>query len=199
MRFIGNFCEICIAEKLKRGIPDIATIRQCRHCERIKTNEGFAMMSPNNLGRVIISEFRLKDSKAKVLERTKDSARIEFRCFVDESVVHYEKDIAIKIIHETCQDCYRRSSGYFEAVVQLRGTRSKVEKTAERIRVYVERNGAFVSKTEELEGGIDVYVSDKMLMNEFFKYYRLKPKRSYTLYGRKRGRDVYRNIYALHL
>ncbi|MDE1868884.1 MAG: hypothetical protein KGH60_02880 [Candidatus Micrarchaeota archaeon] len=199
VRFIGNFCQICIAEKLSRKIPEKVIIKQCRFCERIKTREGFAIMSANNIGKVIVSEFKLKDCKAKVKERTKDGATVEFRCFVDESVVAFDKEISIKVEHETCQDCYRRSSGYFEALVQLRGTRSKVDKLVERIKKYAERGGAFVSKTEELEGGIDVYVSDKLLMNEFFKYYRLKPKRSYTLYGMKKGREVYRNVYALHL
>ena len=64
---------------------------------------------------------------------------------------------------------------------------------------YVEANGAFISKTEKEGTGIDMYISNKKLVSAFFMLYRLKPKRSYTLYGMKHGKELYRNIYALRL
>lgn len=68
-----------------------------------------------------------------------------------------------------------------------------------KITKYVQRRGGFIAKMEDIEGGKDVYVSDKLMMNEFFKDYDIKPIRSFRLYGMKRGKKLYRNTYSLHL
>lgn len=117
---------------------------------------------------------------------------------VDGDRVSFNKTFEYKIAHETCQRCYRISSGYFEAVVQLRGDRGRIDNLIAKITKYVQRRGGFIAKVDEMKEGRDVYVSDKMMMNTFFKDYDIKPVRSYRLYGERRGERLYRNTYALH-
>jgi NMD protein affecting ribosome stability and mRNA decay len=81
----------------------------------------------------------------------------------------------------------------------LRGSGERINNLIKKITKYVERREGFITKIEIVENGKDVYVSDKLIMNEFFKDYELKPKRSFRLYGMKRGKKLFRNTYSLHL
>ncbi|MEM3841521.1 MAG: NMD3-related protein, partial [Candidatus Micrarchaeaceae archaeon] len=113
--------------------------------------------------------------------------------------VAFEKKLRFKKTHEMCTDCFRRRSGYFEAIVQLRGDKFLIGRMFSRITSFMEKHNAFVAKTEEHDFGVDMYLSDKAVANEFFKESKLKPDRSYVLFGMKKGRRLFRNIYSLKL
>jgi len=199
VRFIGNFCEPCIVKKLEKKVPAKVTVYQCRWCERIKEGRTFSRMNNKSLSRAVKIELRLQDD-VRVKKHDKDSISAVIVTQVDGERVAFPVKFELKIAHETCQRCYWISSGYYEAIVQLRGNREKIDRLVEKIKKYVERRGGFVVKTEEMENnGLDIYTSDKLAMNEFFHDYKLKPARSFRLYGMKNGRKVYRNTYSLHL
>jgi NMD protein affecting ribosome stability and mRNA decay len=198
IRFVGNFCESCIIKKLEKRIPDKVTVYQCRFCNRIKEGRIFSRMGNKALARAIRIELKLQeDVKVKAFNSEEVSA--VFRAEVDGEKVIFPKRLALKIAHETCQRCYRISSGYYEAIVQLRGNFVKINSIIARITKYVEKRGGFIAKVDKVENGKDVYVSDKLAMNEFFNYCHLKPTRSFRLYGMKNGKKVYRNTYSMHL
>jgi NMD protein affecting ribosome stability and mRNA decay len=116
---------------------------------------------------------------------------------VNEDFVVFNNTFDVKRIHQICQECYRKSSGYYEALIQLRGDKEKVNLMFQKLSKFITNKGAFISKVEELERGFDIYVSDKLITKSFFPTYKLKPKSSYTLYGIKNGRKIYRNTYLL--
>lgn len=62
---------------------------------------------------------------------------------------------------------------------------------------YLDSNDAFVSKMEENEHGIDMYVSNKRLAAAFISKMKLHPNTSFTLVGLKNGKRVYKNTYAI--
>ena len=201
VRFIGEFCEVCVAEKASRGMKEFATISQCRSCGRIRTPEGYAELDKKPLGDAIKHSLKLGPRYGlKVLEYDNLGAKVRFNYEVDDGErVTFERRVRFKKTHEMCTDCFRRRSGYFEAIVQLRGDKFLIGKMFERIRAYMDKHGAFVAKAEEHQFGVDVYLSDKSVANEFFKERDLKPERSYVLFGMKKGKRLFRNIYALKL
>ncbi len=155
-------------------------------------------MGKDSLARAIRIGMRLQ-CEVKVKGYEADRADAVFTYVVDDERVGFPKSIELKIKHETCQRCYRISAGYYEAIVQLRGNVKKMDSLSEKIKRYVERRGGFITKVESIDNGLDIYASDKMMMNEFFNDYDLKPKRSFRLYGLRKGKKLYRNTYSLHI
>ncbi len=197
-KFIGEFCEVCITDKLKEGIPDSVVIERCKSCERIRTPTGYTQSDKNSLKEAMQQALKSKCS-ISIVDFDWKIALLKFTCEVDGNQATFEKKIHIKVKKTMCMDCYRRTSGYYEAVIQLRGPREPVDRMLKKFTNFIDVRGAFVSRLDELPNGYDIYMSDKKMAGNFFQYYDLKPKRSYTLYGMKRGNKLYRNIYLLRL
>ncbi|MGI0100558.1 MAG: NMD3-related protein [Candidatus Micrarchaeaceae archaeon] len=197
IRFVGNFCEPCVVGKLEKKIPESVVILQCRFCKRIKEGKTFSHMSNGSLSRALRITLNTKND-VKVTAHTGKEIDASFVTEVYGEKVIFNKRISYKVSHETCQRCYRISSGYYEAIAQLRGNAGRIDNLIAKITKYVQRRGGFIAKVDKVENGKDVYMSDKLMMNEFFHDYRLKPERSFRLYGMKRGKKLYRNTYSLH-
>ena len=198
IRFIGNFCESCIVKKLEKNIPESAKILQCRFCRKIKEGNTFSHMSNKVLASTLKINLRTKYN-VKVTAHTANEIDVVFIVEVDGERVSFRRKLPYKVEYETCRRCYRISAGYYEAIMQLRGDKGRIDRLIEKVTKYVERRGGFISKVDDVQGGKDVYASDKLMINDFFHDYELKPERSYRLYGMKKGRKLYRNTYALHL
>ena len=197
-RFIGEFCAVCVTGRVKEGIPDVAAVEVCKSCGRIRSGEGFATIDNASLGAAIRHSLGTK-CDVSVESFTQHGAAVHFYCGVEGGTVDFEKTIRIKANKTMCTSCYRKTSGYYEAIVQLRGDGERVEKMMAKLFRFVEARGAFVSRVDELESGCNIYLSDKRIAGSFFAVNKLKPKKSFTLYGVKRGNKVYRNVFLLRL
>ncbi len=198
VRFIGEFCEVCVTGRLKKEVPDKATIERCKSCERIRTPTGYAAPDRNTLKEALQQQIGKRFSITVVRYDWK-GADVRLSCDVEGNKAEFEKRIGLDVKRTMCIDCYRRTSGYYEAIFQLRGHRDAAERMMKKFVNFIETRGSFISRLDELDGGYDIYTSDKKVASAFFDYYGLKPKRSYTLYGLQRGRKVYRNTYMLRL
>ncbi len=198
IRFVGEFCESCAIDKMRRDVPTQAVVSQCRGCLRIRTKLGHKKLDKESLALAIAASVKSK-ANIEVLGFDETHADVRFTYETYDGNVALDARLRIKKTHEMCTDCFRRRSGYFEATVQLRGNPVRIESMLKKLTRYLERRNAFVSKAEDVVNGIDVYTSDKLVTNEFFKEYELKPGRSYTLYGLKHGNKLYRNTYILRL
>ena len=199
--FIGEFCEFCIGEKLKRGIPKLVTVFQCRLCKRVKVGKEF-MEAGNEkrvLGKAIMQQIG-SEFEVGVLSFGRTGAA---KCMItkkfEEGPVGFGVDIDIKRQYETCQRCFRISSGYYQGVVQLRGNREKMARLMAKLSRYLERRESYITKVEDVTNGVDIYVSNKEAANNFFIDHDLKPVRSFRLWGVKKGKKVNRNTYSLHV
>lgn len=199
VRFIGEFCENCVARKIEADLGSSVTVVYCKRCMRIKTNEGYQKEEKESLASVISKELCNSKCKVKVKRFDSESAFVELTFHVGDDSVTVEREIGLKMKHMICQDDYRKSSGYYEAVVQLRGSKERVERMAEKIQKFIAIRNAFIAKFEEIDKGIDLYVSDKKTMKWFFLMYKLAPKTSYTLYSVRQGKKIYRDTYLLKL
>ncbi len=197
-RFVGEFCEFCVIDKVRQNAPTHAAVSQCRGCLRIRTREGYKKPSNESMASAISASVKGK-FKIDVMGFTEKHADVNLTYETDGGSVTFESGMELKRTHEMCTECFRRRSGYFEATVQLRGNPERIESMLRKLTRYVERRKAFVTKVESVTNGIDVYTSDKLITSGFFKDYELKPGRSYTLYGLKHGNKLYRNTYLLRL
>ncbi|MGC8648881.1 MAG: NMD3-related protein [Candidatus Micrarchaeia archaeon] len=198
IRFIGEFCEECIIKNIKKNIPKELKIEFCKRCSRLKIGGEYKEDNNRNLAEAILIALNNKNyEKIKINTLNKNIVDVDITYKVDDDFVTFDNTFEIKKIHQICQECYRKSSGYYEALVQLRGNKEKVQAIAQKFNRFITNKGAFISKIDEFEHGFDIYVSDKLITKSFFPAYKLKPKSSYTLYGIKNGRKIYRNTYLL--
>lgn len=200
-QFIGEFCEFCIADKLRKTIPKKVDVYQCRFCNRVKVGQTWveAGNEKRALGKAIMHDLNNKFEVGVLDFGRRNRAKCMITKKLDLGSVSFEEDIEIKILHETCQRCFRISAGYYQGIVQLRGNREKMDRMMAKLSRYLERRDGYVTKVEEVQGGIDIYVSNKDAANGFFIAHDLKPVKSYRLWGMKKGKKVNRNTYALHL
>ncbi|MCL5680060.1 MAG: 60S ribosomal export protein NMD3 [Candidatus Marsarchaeota archaeon] len=201
-RFIGEFCEFCVADKIRATLPEVITIRRCRVCGSIRDSKGFTENTEESMTDAISQQFHMPNCKIRIKEMDEPRRRalLFFTCELNEGIVHFTYDVALKFTKEMCPSCYRKSAGYYEAIVQIRGSQSNVAKFLESFTRFLAKGNAFISKTVEMGNGVDMYVSDKKLVTGYFMLHKtLKPKVSYKLYGVKKGKKLYRHIYSLVL
>lgn len=115
-------------------------------------------------------------------------------------------EVVVNVGVTTCDVCSRAMSGYYEAILQIRGENDiSEEKLSEVYRdlenYVVEKRGrdrtAFVAKVERKHGGLDLYLGSKDLARNMAKLlksnYGGEIAESAELVGRTRnGRDKYR-------
>ena len=199
IRFIGEFCEDCTISALKRKMPNNAEVYQCKSCERIRVGMDNFQLTKSALTAALKTAIKVHGCDFKVVSYNKTDAVLRFKCSVEGGNVEFNDNINLLIRKWMCKDCVRKVSGYYEALVQLRGDTFLVERMLKKLETYVKKNNAFVAKTEKINSGYDLYISDKKMVSYFFALYKLKPERSYTLYGMKKGKKLYRHIYSLRL
>ena len=198
VRFLGEFCEVCVADGIKKGMADSVKAERCKSCGRLRASWGYAQLDKSSMEDVIRRSLGTKCG-VHVDRFDSSGADVRFRCEVEGGTAVFGKRIRILVKDTMCTDCYRKTSGYYEAIVQLRGPEGQVDRMMKRLFSFIEARGGFVSRVEELEEGYNIYVSDKKAAGNFFHLNKLKPKRSFTLYGITRGNKVYRNVYLLRL
>jgi len=91
-----------------------------------------------------------------------------------------------------CPFCGKIAGGYFECTLQLR--------IADPPHLFKDINPDMVSKMEKVRGGVDVYLISSDYANQLMKQYRgmgFFVKDSYTLMGKKEGKDVYRSTISV--
>ncbi len=196
-RFYGQFCEYCTRDKLLNSLPQTLGITVCKRCERVWTGHRYSLPTKKAVEDALL--LGIKGYSLKLLEYDGRRAKLELGEKIGDDKILVDKEFEIKRKNSVCDDCYKRSSGYWEGLVQLRGSEERVKRTEEKIKRYIEHTSAFIAKTEEVPNGLDVYISDKKAANEAMLFLRLKPITTYTLYGLKQGKRVYRNTYAIHL
>ncbi len=201
IRFIGQFCEHCVIDKISADLPLEIKIPLCRSCGRIKTHIGFIEYNAQSLDDAISFSIHRSDFEL-ALESFDDStntAKVHFQKEVNNELVGFDKDIKIKFTDILCPLCSKERAGYYEAEIQLRGIYSKYVKIEKRILDFVNKNGSFVSGVKEDKNGVNIFIGSRDIANAFFSSDRkLKPIKSYELHGVKGGIPIYRNIYSLH-
>ncbi len=194
-KFIKGFCIDCYSSKIDVFAPERLDISVCRSCDKIKTR-GWISKNKKNLEALIISKCRGRYSKAYVsLEGTPS---VTFVIETDNSFIKIKKELSIEFKGELCTECSRVSSGYYEAIIQLRGKKEMVERKRKKVITDLERKTS-IAKIEELKEGPDIYVVSKEKALEVLSSFGKKFTTSNKLFGVKDGQRVYRTTFCVRL
>ncbi|MCL5239086.1 MAG: 60S ribosomal export protein NMD3 [Candidatus Marsarchaeota archaeon] len=195
-RFFGEFCEFCAGKKLRERLSSNAEISLCRDCGRIKVAGVFVPNTEANVQRQLSILF--KPYLIRLVHHSNGIARVQVTDEKREGMT-IEHNVHVKMLKLLCDDDAKKRAGYYEAVVQLRGEEGKVSRMAAALERYLEKNDAFITKSEVKEHGVDLYASNKKTAFAFISSRHLKFKGSYELHGEKRGKRLYRNTYFITL
>jgi len=120
----------------------------------------------------------------------------------------------VRIKGEMCQPCSRRAGMYYEAVIQLRGTKDRpaTEEELDRARTFVtdeinrlgaQSRGVALVKSEELHGGLDFYLTSHSAASQVTKslcsMYSATSSTSTTMAGRRDGKEVVRVTHLVRM
>jgi NMD protein affecting ribosome stability and mRNA decay len=198
-RFVGFFCEDCYGERLNVEVESPVAIEQCKACGRIR--QGRDWVRPSKA----VIEGRMR----RAVKGRADNVRfvypesLEGECqaviivSAGEGFVECVKPFSLARRVALCTDCSRATSGYFEAIVQVRaGTPEKSRRLADRIARELCKK-TFIAKEEEVHNGLDIYAGSNKAVMETLERMKLHAEKTAKLHGLKDGQRVYRTTYCV--
>lgn len=192
--FYGEFCRYCAEDRFRNSLPRRIHVDTCKRCGDIKAKGRFVKPSKLALAEIIQSEFKKCTIKVLDLQANRVIAEVTNR-----EGLSTQMEIELISKKTLCDMCYKKANSYYEGVIQLRGNEEKMARIINSISRYFESNGEFITKIENKDKGYNVYVSNKRLATAYFTIRRISTKMSYTLYGLKNGKQVYRNTYSVRV
>lgn len=218
------FCVVCGAEGetydglckecfIKRGkfvdVPENVDIVLCAHCGAMLVGNHWEH-EDEPVTRAV--EGAIKVGKGVELNpelHIEDEDERNFRVSVGLNIHLKDKDIEffdmretrVRMKQGTCQECSRERGFYYEAILQLRAknrklTDDEIDDAVAQARKFSKESGSFVSKVEEVKGGVDIYMGKmrdgKALAVSLAARNGASTDETRTLSGRKDGKDLYR-------
>lgn len=187
-----NICKKCFKPEFK--LPKKLEYEICSMCNKLKHGK-WIVFTKQNLLNFLKTHIGVKNITIEQLD-------------IQTNMIVVAKEIGgLKYFHTSyieliakkslCNDCSKKSGGYFEAIIQLRGTnQAKIESVLKRLITYINRK-SFISRIEDIHGGKNLYCGSKAVVFNALHELKLKFKTSRTLYGKKDGQEVYRTTFAV--
>lgn len=222
----GELCDECYADEVEPlDVPDEVEVRVCAKCGSYVRDGGWTShdepvpdeeLAVNAVKDALGLHVEAREPRVSVGVESRDTNTLEVSveavAYVRGYRVEDEHSIRVRLKRETCPTCAKRSGGYYESVVQIRAegrdpTDDETSRALEHAygiagRDYGDRD-TFVTKTQEVRGGLDIYMSTndaglqiaRRMTDEYGGGY----DDSATLVGEKEGEELYRVTYAVSL
>ncbi len=222
----GELCDECYADDTDPlSVPDEVVVRVCAKCGSYVRDGGWTShdepLPDEELAVAAVKDalglhVEAREPRVAVGVESRDTNTLEVEveavAYVRGYRVEDERAVRVRLDYETCPTCAKRSGGYYAGVVQIRAegrepTDDEMDRALEHAygiagRDYGDRD-TFVTKTEEVRGGLDIYmstnVSGMQIARNMTQEYGGSYDDSATLVGEKDGEELYRVTYAVTL
>ena len=220
---IDGQCIDCFLNGRKLiSLPHHVDVNVCTNCGDIGAGEHWETKGLNDAisdaaFNVLdhIKEAKILEKEAYILEQepytfvVKVDAKIDVKgCITEDSAT-----TIIRLKNTVCKRCSRQLGNYYEAILQIRGSKDVPNKTVTEARRKVENlvdaqsvtnRRLFITKTEDVQGGIDIYLSSismgKAASKELADTYCAETKEASKLVGlNEEGLEMYRVTYLVRL
>lgn len=196
--FVGAFCAGCYARHERVFEPlRKPEIRQCRSCKRAFLGSEWTALDEQSLGEWIASKLKSKLALREItvsLGKAKNGLFVHAKlCFDGGSgKIVRETNFLVRVEGVSCDECHKRSGGYHEAIVQVRGEdKERVKRVAEKI-AKIASSESFVSGWEEKKEGIDIQIGAKRAAKQAVAETEKPFTITHKLIGMKEGKRVFR-------
>ena len=199
LAFVGFFCIDCFSEKHDfYALPAGLKLWRCSRCGKARFPEGWAPYTDELLVKWVVAKLKpkydlkafagtVRPAKNALVVSLKLSFTIQGETVPKEAVVHVTLD------SNACVNCSRKSGGYHEAVIQLRGEDlEKLHRKAEKLVKDIQRD-SYVVEVKVLPEGLDILVGDKKTAMQAVAKLDRDFTISRTLVGQKQGKRLFRS------
>jgi nonsense-mediated mRNA decay protein 3 len=191
VEFIDAFCTDCYPISIKA--PTEAEFERCKRCGRMLFRGDWTPYDEKKIGKQITGKCRGEFSDVRYDFGTQ---KLHFAIRRGGKELALDKEFRLVIRIVMCPQCNRISGGYYQGIVQLRGNRTKVERYSAMLMERLDKR-TFVSKTEEKDGGIDLYVGSSKAVLEAVTKLGIRALITKKLIGRDEGKRLYRTTFAI--
>jgi len=221
--FRDGVCVDCYLKthKFSEG-PSIIDLTTCVNCGSYKfKNTWTSDFFDDVLRRTIRNTFHISKELKNVeitTECKKKKETVECKViisgFLDKIEISEEHNLTIRIKRAICDVCSRQSSGYYEAIIQIRPDRTKlsreeIDDLGSTVRSLVEQirnkgnRALFITDEGEKHGGLDFFLSEKnsaqVIAKKIQEQYGGEIKQSSKNVGMKDSKQIYRMTYLIRL
>jgi nonsense-mediated mRNA decay protein 3 len=204
-------------------VPEYVDLLECAHCEEfliggkwIKFSSVEDAVEEAAVRSIVLRKgARIEGTKAEI--RPQDSKN--FLVAIDSKVkyldLHVDEHLetVVRLKRGVCPRCSKIMGSYYESILQVR-TRGRKFSDEEKEQILSEiearvdhasksSRDMFISKVEEMHGGLDIYLSSnslgKSLSREVAEKYGAEVKESSSLLGQKDGKEIFRVTYLVRL
>ena len=194
-KFFGDFCENCYLDTINLKFTVRVEIQTCKMCGKVRVSK-WEELNKANIESIVKKNVEGNYDSFQVSHIGGDQYEVTFLVSRGSNYFEVKKRFSLKMNKSLCEDCSRATSGYYEAIIQVRGRNT--QRWAEKIMREL-KGRTFVSKYLELAEGIDIYVGSKKETANVLCVLKRKPSISDKLYGVKDGRRVYRRTYCVRV
>ena len=221
---IDGLCTECFLDGRKLiSLPHHVDLKICANCGDFGTGESWATKdmrtaiedaAVNSL--VAVKEARVAGLEASSTEQEPFThvVRVDAVLDINGCITEDSASTLVRLKNTVCKRCSRQLGNYYEAILQIRAsskeTSDKVMREAlNRVENLVDTHSVsnrqmFITKTEEVQGGIDIYLSSislgKAAAKDLSDAYFAETKEAFKLVGQKDdGQNMFRITYLVRL
>ena len=218
----NNMCEACFRSSLiPSELPRVLKMKICSSCSymvNISSNQRVIEWE-RGIGELVTESLSLAENAflidIDIQQKVRDDYLIflNVQCEIDYMGVHFRQDHSseLRITYGVCNRCSRQSGNYYEAIIQLRGGKRRLtdEELEFSMALINKRIGestaenAFITSMGAVHKGLDYSMGDKSVAKEIAKelqnHFGAHFHESYSLAGRKDGKEIYRSTYLVRL
>ena len=209
-KFYDNLCSECFLEKIsfKDLIPDKISIKVCKYCGRVLWRNKYFNRVNDAVEEILSRLFKKDEIKEVFYEILDGKVSVKIWIRIDDLEKQEEKVSKLAIKSITCKFCFMKSTGYYQAILQVRASKdisSKILKEVEKQINILNKTDelAFISKVEELKNGFNIFIGSKKAALALVKILRKKfdgkIKISRKLGSIKKGKKLYRYTILLSM
>jgi nonsense-mediated mRNA decay protein 3 len=209
-----GLCAKCFQKRYPVVAPvDLLDVLRCDSCGKFRIRSGWTKMDRDLLIPQLLREampplapYERVGFTAVSREEDANNLAVTVKAlgrFRDLALVQ-DFHLRLRIKPSLCDSCQKQRGRYYEGILQVRGEdRELAAREVRAVRTFVaarvdrsEDTEAFISRIEEVHGGLDFYLSKnalaKGLAREIASAFGGTVRASPKLYGQRQGREVYR-------
>lgn len=212
--FVSNICKYCYYKNNPILTLNTKDILLCKGCARIKSGPMWEQFSEDSFVERIMPHIKttVDNCEIKSIEPVffKNKIRIDVDVNVAKGDIQKQINILLSPKYQYCSDCSKKTSGFFQSIVQLRGFENTVAvknqflsmlKKATKDEIKEGNFLAYLEKIDEVSTGIDFYLGSKNLalafIREIKEHYAVEQKFSTKLIGLVNNKKKVRNTFLV--
>jgi nonsense-mediated mRNA decay protein 3 len=209
-KFYGKVCENCVLSELSvfEKLPDKIVVKACKSCDKFFVEDRSVDSVEGAVDFLLSKIMEQKEVRSANYEITGGKLKIFVNLRIDQAEKTEEKILDLISKSILCESCHMKTSGYYQAVLQVRAPEKLLNTLQEEIEkqinlLYNFDRLAFISSIEKTKNGFDVYLGSKSaakkITGKLKNKYNASTKFSRTLSGRISGKKVYRDTILISI